>query len=125
MKKNIVTVIAFSILITNAFCQDSTVAKLTFKDAVKIGLQNNVLLNQQKNQLAYTQVNKTASLLQLAPSIDASANAYRNDGNSFNPNEGKVVNGKTDYINASIECQHSGFHRIERHQYLPAGEQYE
>ena len=104
MKKNIVAVIAFSILITNAFCQDSTVAKLTFKDAVKIGLQNNVLLNQQKNQLAYTQVNKTASLLQLAPSIDASANAYRNDGNSFNPNEGKVVNGKTDYINASIDA---------------------
>jgi outer membrane protein len=104
MKKNILTFIAFSILAIQAFGQDSTGSKLSFKDAVKIGLENNVTLNQQKNQLAYTQVNKTSSLLQIAPSIDASANAYRVDGNSFNPNEGKVVNGKTDYINASIDA---------------------
>jgi outer membrane protein len=104
MKRNIITVVVFSILSIQAFAQDSTVARLSFKDAIKIGLQNNVILNQQKNQLSYTQVNKTASLLQVAPSIDASANAYRNDGNSFNPNEGKVVNGKTDYINASIDA---------------------
>lgn len=77
-------------------------AKLTFRDAVKIGLENNVTLNQQKNQLEFTQINKTSSLLQMGPSIDASASAYRNDGNSFNNNEGRVVNGTIDFVNGSI-----------------------
>ena len=104
MKKNIVAVITFSILVIPAFGQDSTVSKLSFKDAIKIGLENNVTLNQQKNQLAYTQVNKTSTLLQIAPSIDASVNAYRIDGNSFNQNEGKVVNGKIDYVNGSLNA---------------------
>ena len=76
--------------------------KLTFRDAVKIGMENNVTLNQQKNQLNYTQINKTSSLLQMGPGIDASANAYRSDGNSFNQSEGVVVNGVFDNVNASI-----------------------
>jgi outer membrane protein len=104
MKKNILTFLAFSILVIHAFGQDTTVSKLTFKAAIKIGLENNVTLNQQKNQLAYTQVNKTSTLLQIAPSIDASVNAYRIDGNSFNQNEGKVVNGKIDYVNGSLNA---------------------
>jgi outer membrane protein len=91
-------------LTTKTFAQDSTAAKLTFKEAVKIGLENNVVLNQQKNQLNYTQTNKTASLLQLGPSVDANLNAYRNDGNSFNQQEGRVVNGKIDYVNGSINA---------------------
>jgi outer membrane protein len=104
MKKNILTFLIFSILVIHAFGQDSAVAKLSFKDAVKIGLENNVTLNQQKNQLAYTEVNKTSTLLQMAPSIDASVNAYRSEGNSFNQNEGKVVNGKIDYVNGSVNA---------------------
>lgn len=76
--------------------------KLTFREAVKIGLQNNVTLNQDKNQLEYTQINKTSSLLQLGPTVSASADAYRNDGNSFNQQAGEVVNGKIDYVGGSI-----------------------
>ena len=78
--------------------------KLSFRDAVKIGLQNNVTLNQNKNRLAYTQINKTSTLLQLGPSVRANASVYRNDGNSFNPQAGEVVNGVIDYVNASIEA---------------------
>ncbi|HEY9044484.1 MAG TPA: TolC family protein [Ohtaekwangia sp.] len=84
--------------------QTQPVATLTFKDAVKIGLENNVLLNQQKNQLEYTQINKTSSLLQLGPSLQAQGSAYRNDGNSFNQNRGEVVNGVIDYVNGSISA---------------------
>lgn len=78
--------------------------KLTFRDAVKSGLESNVTLNQQKNQLAYTEINKTSSLLQLGPSLSASASAYRVDGNSFNQNRGEVVNGVIDYINGSVDA---------------------
>lgn len=84
--------------------QQPSTAKLTFKDAVKIGLQNNVTLNQQKNQLQYTQINKTSTLLQMGPSVQASADFYRTDGNSFNQNEGRVVNGVIDYIGGNASA---------------------
>lgn len=102
--RRIVVILILSGVLQNAFAQESEKATLTFKEAVKIGLENNVTLNQQKNQLNYTQTNKTASLLQLGPSVDASLNAYRNDGNSFNQQEGKVVNGKIDYVNGTINA---------------------
>jgi outer membrane protein len=104
MTYRILIILLFSSLFTKAVAQDSATARLSFKEAVKIGLQNNVILNQNKNQLAYTQLNKTSSMLQLGPSVDASADAYRVDGNSFNQNEGRVVNGKIDYVNAGISA---------------------
>lgn len=81
-----------------------TQEKLSFRDAVKIGLQNNVVLNKNRNNLEYTELNKTSTLLQMGPTVNASASAYRNDGNSFNPQQGQVVNGVIDYINGSIDA---------------------
>jgi outer membrane protein len=104
MKSVVGIFLILSSLMPEVIAQDNQKATLTFKEAVKIGLDNNVILNQQKNQLNYTQTNKTASLLQLGPSIDANLNAYRNDGNSFNQQEGRVVNGKIDYVNGSIDA---------------------
>ncbi len=104
MKRVVTTFLILSTLISGLQAQTNEKATLTFKEAVKIGLENNVVLNQQKNQLNYTQTNKTASLLQLGPSVDASLNAYRNDGNSFNQQEGRVVNGKIDYVNGTINA---------------------
>ena len=104
MKRVAATFLILLSLTTGLLAQTNEKATLTFKEAVKIGLENNVTLNQQKNQLNYTQTNKTSSLLQLGPSIDASLNAYRNDGNSFNQQEGRVVNGKIDYVNGSIDA---------------------
>lgn len=104
MKRVLVTFLILSALLSDLLAQTNEKATLTFKEAVKIGLDNNVVLNQQKNQLNYTQINKTSSLLQLGPSIDANLNAYRNDGNSFNQQEGRVVNGKIDYINGTINA---------------------
>jgi outer membrane protein len=78
--------------------------KLSFREAVRIGLESNVDLNQQKNQLEYTEINKTSSMLQLGPSIQGNASAYRVDGNSFNQQAGEVINGQIDYINGSIDA---------------------
>lgn len=91
---------------------------LSFKDAVKLGMQNNLTLTQQKNQLAYTQVNKTSTLLQLGPSVQANWDLYRNDGNSFNQNEGKVVNGVIDYVGGSVGASmpvFTGFGMLNQH----------
>lgn len=86
------------------FAQEQIPAKLTFRDAVKTALMNNVDLNQQKNQLEYTAANKTSSLLQLGPSVSASGSASRTHGNVFIQNEGKVVDGVSDYLGASLNA---------------------
>ena len=54
--------------------------------------------------LEYTQVNKTATLLQMGPSVNASGEFYRTDGNSFNQNEGEVINGTIDYVGGNISA---------------------
>lgn len=95
------TVIAFS-----AFCQDdtTTLTKLTFKEAVKIGLDNNLNLNQQENLLSAAQVAKSAGLLSFGPTININGNAGRNDGNSFNQQQGRVINGVLDFVNTSVDA---------------------
>ena len=94
--------VALSGIVTMALSQ--TPETLSFRDAVKIGLQNNVVLNKNRNDLEYTQLNKTSTLLQMGPSVRANASAYRNDGNSFNPQQGEVVNGVIDYVNGTLEA---------------------
>jgi len=78
--------------------------KLTFQEAVKIGLDNNLTLQQQRNQLAFTQINKTATMLQMGPSVQATGEAGRFDGNSFVQQLGEVVNGQTDFVNGRINA---------------------
>lgn len=98
-------VFVFCVLSGAAVAQtDSAVAVLTFKDAVKRGLERNLSLNTEKNNLVTAQANRTAALFQLAPSLGISGNAGRNDGNSFNQQQGEVVNGKLDFIGASLNA---------------------
>ena len=102
-----------------AVAQDAKApAVLSFKDAVKLGLANNLTLTQQRNQLDYTQANKTSTMFQLGPTVSGSANFYRTDGNSFNSNEGRVVNGVIDYIGGSLDASmpvFTGFGMINQH----------
>ena len=81
--------LVFASIAVNA--QD-TLSVLTFKDAVKIALQNNVLLNQQRNLLFQSQVNKTYRIAQLGPQVSISGNLGQRNGNSFIQQEGRVVN---------------------------------
>jgi outer membrane protein len=93
-------VLAFSSLTVLA----QQTAKLTFKEAVKIGLDKNLTLNQQENLLVSAQVNKTAGLMGFGPSVAVTGNTGRNDGNSFNQQEGRVINGVLDFTRASLEA---------------------
>jgi outer membrane protein len=95
----------FCLAATVGFSQDNaTPTRMTFRDAVKLGLDNNVRLQQEKNLANYTDINKTSSLLRMGPSVEANGMAYRNDGNSFNQNQGRVVNGVNDFVNGSISA---------------------
>jgi outer membrane protein len=88
---------------------------LTFKNAIKMGLENNLLLNQQKNLLISTEVNRTSALLQMTPSVSAGGSAGRFDGNSFNQQRGEVVNGQVDFINGGLSASipiFNGFNQV-------------
>ncbi|MCZ8354296.1 MAG: TolC family protein [Cyclobacteriaceae bacterium] len=89
--------------------------KISFKDAVKMGLQNSVRLQQEKNNLVATQASKTSSLMQIGPSLNVQGNAGRNDGNSFNQQIGQVVNGVLDFVSASVNADmplFNGFNNV-------------
>ena len=91
---------SLGVLPSLVFAQD----KLTFKEAVKIGLDKNLILNQEKNNTITSTVNKTSSLLQLTPGVNIEGNAGRNDGNSFNQQQGQVVNGVLDFMGVNINA---------------------
>lgn len=84
---------------------DQQPSNLTFKEAVKIGLERNLTLNQQENLLVSSKVAKTSGLLSMGPTVSINGNAGRNDGNSFIQQEGRVVNGVSDFAGASIDAR--------------------
>ena len=88
---------------------------LTFDEAIKIALKNGMLLNQQKNNLEYSQMQKTQSLAAMGPNLTVNASASQINGNSFNPNTGSVINGVRDNLTATLNANivlFNGFSRI-------------
>ena len=77
---------------------------LTFQDAIKIAMKNSVLLNQQKNNLTLSEMQRTSAYAGLGPTISANAATQQVNGNYFNANEGKVINGVTDRAGGSINA---------------------
>lgn len=77
--------------------------KLTFEEAVKIALKNNITLGQQRNQLEASQMQKTASFMAAVPSVNINGFAQQFNGNSFNQQQGGVVNGVRDALNGSLD----------------------
>lgn len=96
--------IMFSIASLVAAAQQSDAIKLTFREAVKIGLENNLNLNQQENNLITSRYSKTAALLGFGPTVSINGSAGRNDGNSFNQQKGQVVNGLVDFAGATLSA---------------------
>lgn len=97
----IITVLLVLAAATSLSAQDRV---LTFEEAVKIGLENNVLLNQQKNQLEFNQVQKSAAMANFAPNVNLNGQAVQFSGNSFNNNTGQVVNGIRDNVSGSLNA---------------------
>ena len=116
MRKHLLTwILSASVMAVSA--QELTKKTLTFDEAVKIALQNGMLLNQQRNNLELNQIQKTSNILGLGPTLNVQANAYSVDGNTFNQNAGKVINGVFDQVNGSINANwnvFNGFGQVNR-----------
>jgi outer membrane protein len=117
MAKKMRKLLVVSVIIlscASAMAQGDTTI-LTFQDAVRIALMNSVTLNQQKNQLELNQVQKNSAIAQIAPNISLNGAATQFNGNSFNQQQGRVINGVRDQISGSISANmniFSGFGRL-------------
>ena len=78
--------------------------ELTYKEAIAIALENNVLLGQQQNNLSGIQANRSASYGSLAPDVNAFGQGWRNDGNFFIEQEARVVNTVSENIFGQINA---------------------
>jgi outer membrane protein len=92
---------------------DSTV--LTLEEALKIALMNNVTLQTQRNNLELSQIQKRSALASLGPNLSLNGQASQFNGNSFNQQQGEVVNGIRDNISGSFNADinlFSGFYQL-------------
>lgn len=119
MKRIIIGVLLISCGVTwETFGQSSAQTPnkiLTFEEAVKIALDNSVLLNQQKNNLELSQMQKNSSIASVGPTVSVNGQAYQVNGNSFNNQTGRLVNGVRDAVTGSLNASmnvFSGFYRI-------------
>ena len=90
---------------------------ITFEEAVEIALKNGVQLNLQKSNLENAQVQKMATWLGFGPTLSASTSYNQINGNFFNQNEGKVVNGLFNQASGSINAAiniFNGFSQVNR-----------
>jgi outer membrane protein len=114
--KKIVTIIFAAVVSSAAFGQEATNnPKLTYKEAVKIALEKNVNLNQQKNTLESRQVARNSAIANLGPNLFISGGGSRNIGQQPNPENGNLENLTVDNVGASINAQltlFNGFSRI-------------
>lgn len=78
--------------------------KLTFEEAVKIGLKKNVLLNQQKNQLEVNQAQKLGSYGNLMPNVNIQGQYQHQSGNQQNTTTGNLEDLETDYAGANLNA---------------------
>ncbi len=90
--------------------QDNNI--LTFSEAVRIAIENNINLLTETNRLDVFQADKSSSYASMAPSVAVNGNYGRNDGNSFNQQEGRVVNGKLDFLNGSLNMDMTLFNGL-------------
>jgi outer membrane protein len=107
MKKNLAVILlmascTFAVAQDLQAVQSDSATVLTFGEAIKIGVQNNVILNTQKNQLYATQARRSAAIANFLPNLSASAFAQRSDGLQIDPTTGNAVNATSDLVSGSI-----------------------
>lgn len=117
--KRIITLVLLAGASVQLFAQvqsaESAAPPLTFEEAVKIGLKNNVLLNTQKNNLYLSEARKLQGYANFMPSLSATAFAQRVSGLQIDPTTGQGSNINADNISGSINANYTlfnGFNRL-------------
>jgi outer membrane protein len=113
MKRVLFSVIASSLLFTS-WGQEQGPSKLTFEDAVRIGLEKNVTLNTQKNQLEATQAFKLSSVGNFIPNLNVTGNLNHQSGQQQNQGTGELEDLNTDYAGYQINASYTIFNGLGR-----------
>jgi len=115
MRKTIIAIacIVSSISVSKAQ-QPGDTFKLTYKEAVKVALENNLILNQQKNNLVIRQVQKNQSIAAFLPSISLQGQAAHTDGQQPNPDGGELMDLSVDNVNANLQANLTLFNGLNR-----------
>lgn len=103
MKQSIISLAIFIFFFHPASAQQAP-AKLSFEEAVKIGLQRNVILNQQKNQLVGTQAQRLSSYGNFMPNLNIQGSFQRQEGQQQNTTTGNLEDLTTDFFNSQVNA---------------------
>lgn len=107
MKRSL-TLLIIVVTINLAGAQNS-VTKLTFEEAVTIGLERNVFLNQQKNQLEANQAQKLNAMGNYMPNLNITGGVQRQEGQQANTTNGNLEDLTTDYVGAQFNANFTIF----------------
>lgn len=112
-------IIAFALAAVNVLTlqahQSGDTVKLAYREAVRIALKNNLILNQQKNNLVARHVQKNQSIAAFLPSLSINGQLAHTDGQQPNPENGNLEDLSVDNLNANIQASmtlFNGFNRI-------------
>ena len=97
-------IIIVLVAVTVATLQAQNPARLSFEEAVKIGLERNVLLKQQKNQLELNQVQKTAGYAAFLPNVNLTGTYQKQNGQQPNTTTGNLEDLSTTYFGTQVNA---------------------
>ncbi len=113
--KNILLSFFLTLLVLQVLAQKSNKVELEFKEAVEIGLRENISIKSQSNQLEIQQATKLREQFRYLPDISGNARYTQIDGQQFNQVQGVVAFTKSDNLSASLNVNlnlFEGFGRI-------------
>lgn len=87
---------------------------LTYEEAVKIALEQNVSLRTQQNELKIAKAERDQSRAEIAPTVSASATGLRAKGNFFIEQEARTINTSSNNLQAGLNANlnvFSGFYQ--------------
>jgi len=90
---------------------------LTYEDAIRIALENNITIKQQQNNLKLSQAEKRQSTTNFLPGVGANGRGYRTDGRQWSNEESAMVNttiNRASYSIGSNLTVFNGFKNINR-----------
>ncbi len=107
-----VLVVLLGVAIHGFTWAQNPVTKLTFEEAVTIGLQRNVILNQQKNQMEATHAQKLNAVGNYFPNLNLTGTTQRTNGQQQTTNGGDLENLTTDYVGAQLNASFTIFNGL-------------
>lgn len=93
---------------------------VTFEDAIRLALKNSLLLNTERNNLELAQAQKLSGIASLGPNVSANVSVSQFNGNSFNQQLGRAVNGVRDNVSGSIGANILVFNGFSSFNYMRA-----